>query len=316
MQVKWNGKTSKTKNMNGGGAQGGLLGILEYLSQNNDCAGFLSDEDRYKYIDDLSILEIINLISVGISSYNCKLQIPSDIGTENKFIPPENISTQKHLNQINDWTNEKKMMVNSDKSKYMIVNYTRNYQFNTRLVLDENLLKQVAETRLLGVIVDERLSWQSNTSHIVKKAYKRMTILHKLYEFAVPLEDLIDIFILYIRSVLESSAAVWHSSLTEGQVLEIERVQKVALRIILKDEYINYDTALQACNLLTLHERREDLCATFAKKCTKNPKTADMFPLNDHAYETRHPEKYLVTHANTNRLAKSSIPYMQRLLNN
>ena len=44
--------------------------------------------------------------------------------------------------------------------------------------------------------------------------------------------------------------------------------------------------------------------------------TADMFPLNDHAYETRHPEKFQVTHAITNRMAKSSIPYMQRLLNN
>ena len=36
MKVKWNGCTSKEKHLNGGGAQGGLLGILEYLSQNND----------------------------------------------------------------------------------------------------------------------------------------------------------------------------------------------------------------------------------------------------------------------------------------
>ena len=36
---------------------------------------------------------------------------------------------------------------------------------------------------------------------------------------------------------------VWHSSITEGQVLEIERVQRVALRIILK--YVNYDKALE-----------------------------------------------------------------------
>ena len=106
------------------------------------------------------------------------------------------------------------MIVNSEKSKYMIVNF----QFNTILALDNNVLQQLAETRLIGVIVDEKLSWQSNTSHIVKKAYKRMTILHKLYEFAVPLEYLLEIFIIYIRSVLEYSAAVWHSSLTEGQV--------------------------------------------------------------------------------------------------
>jgi hypothetical protein len=60
-----------------------------------------------------------------------------------------------------------------------------------------------------------------------------MTILQKLYAFNVPEEELLEIYILYIRSVLESSAVVWHSSLTQRQILELERVQKVALRIIL-----------------------------------------------------------------------------------
>ena len=76
-----------------------------------------------------------------------------------------------------------------------------------------------------------------------------MTILHKLYEFSVPVEDLVDIFVLYIRSVVESSAVVWHSSLSQGQELEIECVQRVALRIILKDDYINYERALELCSL-------------------------------------------------------------------
>ena len=81
-------------------------------------------------------------------------------------------------------------------------------------------------------MVDDSLSWQSNTNYIVKQAYKRMTILQNLFKFSVPLEDLVMIYILYIRSVVENSAVVWHSSLTQGQVLEIERVQKVALWII------------------------------------------------------------------------------------
>ena len=57
MKVKWNGQESKTQPLNGGGSQGGLMGILEYLSQNNDCADFLEDEEKFKYIDDLSILQ-------------------------------------------------------------------------------------------------------------------------------------------------------------------------------------------------------------------------------------------------------------------
>ena len=71
-----------------------------------------------------------------------------------------------------------------------------------------------------------------------------MRMLHKLVEFSVPVEDLINIFILYIRSVLEQSCQVWHSSLTFENMTDIERVQKNALKIILKEEYITYEHAL------------------------------------------------------------------------
>ena len=162
-----------------------LPGIIEYLSQSNDCAKFLSSKEKYRYIDDLSILEIINPICVGISSYNCKAQVPNDVKIGSNFIPPANIKSQEYLNKIEQWTKRKKMKLNCKKSKYMIFNFTKNYKMSTRLKLEDNLLEEVSETRLLGVILDNQLSWQSNTSFIVKKAYKRMSILHKLYEFDV-----------------------------------------------------------------------------------------------------------------------------------
>merc|ERR1711983_407935 len=102
-----------------------------------------------------------------------------------------------------------------------------------------------------------------------------MSLLHRLYNFAVPEQDLIEIYILYIRSVLESSAVVWNSSLTKGQEMELERVQKVALRIILKDQYESYESALSKSSLLTLKERRDALSLSFAQKCLKNERTSD-----------------------------------------
>ena len=62
-------------------------------------------------------------------------------------------------------------------------------------------------------------------------------------------------------------------------------------------------------------DRRKVLSLSFAKKCTKNEKTKDMFPLNMAYYDTRKTEKYVVTKAKKSKLAKSAIPYMQRLLN-
>ena len=53
----------------------------------------------------------------------------------------------------------------------------------------------------------------------------------------------------------------------------------------------------------------------FAVKCTKNSFTENMFPLNPSTANTRNREKYIVTKGKTDRLTKSAIPTMQRLLN-
>ena len=177
------------------------------------------------------------------------------------------------------------------------------------------MLEQVSETRLLGVIINERLTWHSNTDFLVKKAYKRMLILHKLFEFNLPVAEMINIYILYIRSILETSAVVWHSSISQAEEMELERVQKVALRIILDDQYDNYLQALLATGLPSLKERRKVLCKKFAINCRKSKKTCHWFPLNPSSVNTRNPEQFYVQPATTGRLMDSAIPYMQRLLN-
>ena len=142
-----------------------------------------------------------------------------------------------------------------------------------------------------------------------------MLILHNLVKFTLPTEELIQIYILYIRSVLENCAVVWHSSLTRGEELELERVQKTALKVILKENYRNYEEALFETNLKTLKERREHLCRNFAKKCVKAGSSSNLFPLNPCPVNSRNHEKYLVTSTKTSRLAKSAVPYMQKILN-
>ena len=118
MTVKWNGKVSSSKSLPGGGPQGGTLGIVEYKSQSNNNTDFLSADEKYKYIDDLSILELVNLILHGISSYNPKQQVPSDIGIGNKFLHSKDFKTQDYLNQISEWTDLQLMKLNCKKSNY------------------------------------------------------------------------------------------------------------------------------------------------------------------------------------------------------
>ena len=104
-------------------------------------------------------------------------------------------------------------------------------------------------------------------------------------------------------------------ALVEDDHTALERVQKAALRIILDTEYTDYSSALVLTNLETLRSRRKYLCLKFAQKCVKTGKLSDLFPINRKNINTRPHEKFHVTKAKTARLAKSSVPYLQRLLN-
>ena len=93
-------------------------------------------------------------------------------------------------------------------------------------------------------------------------------------------------------------------------------MQKSALKVILKENYLTYEHALETLMLGSLSDRREKMCIKFAKNCQKNELTKDLFPLNPNSgLETRNQDKYKVLHANTDRLKNSAVPYLQRLLN-
>ena len=87
--------------------------------------------------------------------------------------------------------------------------------------------------------------------------------------------------------------------------------------MILQEKFQGYKKGLAQLGLQTLEERRKQLCLDFAKKCVKTDKLKHMFPKNIKSHEmiTRSEELYNVQHANTERLKKSSIIYMQNLLN-
>ena len=77
--------------------------------------------------------------------------------------------------------------------------------------------------------------------------------------FGAPVHDLKKIYLTYIRGHCERTANLWHSGLTEYNKSNLERVQKEAGKIILKERYKNYSNALSMLDLQTLNEIREDL---------------------------------------------------------
>ena len=102
----------------------------------------------------------------------------------------------------------------------------------------------------------------------------------------------------------------WH-------VFDLERVQKSALRVILKEKYKDYKNALLTLNIESLYDRRESTCLKFAKKGLKLEQLKKLFPIqkSSHCMEKRSSNKFIVNSARTERYSRSSIPSMQRILN-
>ena len=98
---------------------------------------------------------------------------------------------------------------------------------------------------------------------------------------------------------------------------DLERVQKAALKVILRGEYEDYEQALGLLNLESLNQRRECMALKFAKNGLKDPKFSKLFPLRESKHEmiARNSEKYYISKSNTLRHMESSVPFLQRLLN-
>ena len=255
-----------------------LIGGLEYIVQSNDNANIVPPKDRFKFIDDLSILQLI-LLSGLVGDYNFHQHVASDISVGQKFLPPNTFNTQEHLNFITNWTHENKMKLNPSKCKFMIFSRSKE-NFTTRLQIDNEFIERVPVMEILGTWISEDLTWTKNCQEICKKAYSRLSIITKLKYVGVGLEDLIDIYVKFIRSITEYCAVSFHSSLTQEQSNKLEKIQKTCLRVILGDMYTDYNSALLMCGLETLSDRRNKRCLEFSLKSLKHPRNSRLFPRN------------------------------------
>ena len=119
------------------------------------------------------------------------------------------------------------------------------------------------------------------------------------------------------RNTLEFASPVFFSRLTVEQSDKIENCQKKAFAIILGPEYRSYNSALKRLGQERLSDRRINAALNFGKKCVRNPKHADMFPLNVPPRENLRPriEPYREYACNTSRFYNSSLPTICRMLN-
>ena len=153
------------------------------------------------------------------------------------------------------------MVINKKKTQVIMFSRSRTLDFPPELTFsDGTLLSSVSEMKLLGVYITDDLKWKRNTEFIVSKARQKIWMIRRLIPFKLTSHELFDVYCKEVRSILEYAVPVWHSGLTLKQSANIEAVQKLCFRIILKNEYAGYLNACEYFSTETLEERRRLRC--------------------------------------------------------
>ena len=169
IRIKWHGHLSKPRLMPGSSAMGSHIGNLEFDSKTSHNADLVPKDDRFEFVDDLSCLEIINK---GVASQKWKQQVSNDIPTHGQIISNTSLKSQKYIEVINTSTTNQQMLILEKKTKAMIINFTHNYQFNTRMKLNDQNIEIVPKMKILGTTITENFSWDENCSSIIKSECK------------------------------------------------------------------------------------------------------------------------------------------------
>ena len=206
------------------------------------------------------------------------------------------------------------MKINSKKTKVLLfIPSKRRIDFQPEINLDGNLLDVIDQTRLVGFVLTDDLNWKKNTESLVTRAYAKMWILRRLKTLGASRRMLRLTYFQHIRSILEFGSPAWSCAITQIESEKLERVQKVALRLIY-GRNISYKKLLILSNLTKLDVRREKLSLQFAKKASKHPKFKHWFKVTNPEQPTERAH-YAPTISRNKKLLKTPIPYFTKLLN-
>ena len=337
MEVNFKGVTSGRKGLPGGGPQGTLLGMFLFLILIN-AAGFRDNLEKVgsiitkpfnkrepiprihlKYIDDMTVAEPINLKQQLVKNPDPNPIRPLQYHERTEHILPEGQSeVQTLLNDLKTYAEKNEMKLNDQKTKVILFNKARNYDFMPKCYFEKNENLQVVEKlKLLGVIVTSDLSWAAHCDYICQKAFSKLWMLRRLKPLGATTEELLEVYQTQIRSILEFAVAAWNPELNKTQINQSERVQKCAFAIILGDKYLNYTNSLKKLKMKLLSERRHDLCLNFAVKSLKHEKYSSWFCKNStQSINTRSKKPTLKpVQARLGRFEKSPLSYLTGLLN-
>ena len=205
--VSIDGTDSKTRHMQYGVPQGSILGPLLFIIYINDIPNVSQIAKFILYADDANIIITGN----NITEVDAQLRDLCKI--------------------ILKWVDSNGLRLNLKKTKYMIFSRSRNLELLSTLKI-ANLpivIERLTESKFLGVIVDENLTWSRHIKTIQTKMARYIGLMYKL-KSQLPLKVRIQIFHSFVQSHINYCSLVWGFS-AKSNIDSLFRAQKIRKRV-------------------------------------------------------------------------------------
>ena len=180
----------------------------------------------------------------------------NSLHTHDKTLEVINVRLQEGLNRVNDWCIRNKMMLNPTKTKAMIIATRQKHQLKP-LCLDLSLgsskIQQVEYHKVLGVIVDQKFTWEHHINHVCKILARNIYLLKLLSNF-VKVEHLKMFFYAHCMSHLNYASPIW-SGADEIHLKPLNSIHRRAAKIMCKHDTLTTDQKLKKLGLLSLNQQ-------------------------------------------------------------
>ena len=309
--VRVHGAISEPLTITCSSPQGTKNGPIGFLMVINDA--LFGTPQRFKYVDDCTLAHSINTDQ------------------------PDYTPAQSTLDSLQQWTTENHVQINPLKCVTMQFTVARqNPPPPPSLSIGGQNLETVVTFKLLGLTIDDKLKFGPHVTNIVKSTSFRLHMLRRLKSFGMPVDELINIYKMFILPKLTYAAPAWSFSLGVDLQKKLERVQKQALKICLGPAYTTYEAALTVANLpILIHDPNnhppivperlipspnptihEQIVTKFAYNLHSHHRHSHFLPPPiSSPHDTRHQNHIRPIQTGTNRYKFSPIPTMVKILN-
>ena len=142
------------------------------------------------------------------------------------------------------WSKQNKLPINHDKTTYMVLG-TKPKEHDTYLLdlnADGNKIEKVPKQKLLGIVIDDHLSWAPHIDYLCSTISSKISLLRHISIY-VP-QNIQKIFYQsYIQPLLDYGCNTWGNT-TAANIERLSKLQKRAARIILRADFMTPSTIM------------------------------------------------------------------------